>query len=280
VKIPFIKMHGAANDFVVVDNRARILPEALDSLVVRMCDRRRGIGADGVLVLERDPDLDFAMRYFNADGRRAEYCGNGARCLALLALDSGLGSGGKVRFRTDSGTQEARRESGGTGIAVHFGQVSAPSDPVMVEALGREFRGRLIHAGVPHFVTAVERVEWVPVAEWGSALRHHSHFGAAGANVDFVAPLDAGRIAMRTYERGVEGETLACGSGAIATALWAAANGESSPIHVITAGGDELKVSWRANAGGYDVHLTGPAETTFRGEWNEHAVAPAVPASR
>ena len=221
----FLKMHGAANDFVVIDHRRRFLPDDLGPLVSRLCDRRRGVGADGVLLLESDPELDFAMRYYNSDGQAADYCGNGARCLARLALDLGLGDGGRVRFRTAVGVQQAGATEDGRRIALEFGRVDSGGEPCAVVAAGREFRGRWITAGVPHFVTPVERVEWVPVAEWGSALRHHERFGAAGANVDFVAPLPSGRVAMRTYERGVEAETLACGSGAIASALWAAAEG-------------------------------------------------------
>jgi diaminopimelate epimerase len=262
-------MHGAGNDFVVIDHRAPFLPEPLEPLIARLCDRRRGIGADGVLLLERDPELDFAMRYFNADGRPAEYCGNGARCLGLLALDLGLGGGGEVRFRTAAGPQRARREPGRRGIRLAFGHDVPAGESLRVEAAGRAFAGRLLVPGVPHFVTAVERVEWVPVAEWGAALRHHPRFGAAGANVDFVARLGPAHLALRTYERGVEAETLACGSGAIASALWLAAEGESSPVRVLTAGGDELEVEFRANGSGYDgVFLTGPAEVSFAGEWN------------
>jgi diaminopimelate epimerase len=268
VKVKFRKMHGAGNDFVVIDHRAPYLPEPLEALFARLSDRRRGVGADGVLLLERDPELDFAMRYFNADGRPADYCGNGARCLALLALDLGLGRGGEVRFRTAAGVQRARRDPTGRGIRLAFGERVGASEPVRVEAAGRAFSGRLLVPGVPHFVTAVERVEWVPVAEWGTALRHHPRFGAAGANVDFVARLGPGRLAMRTYERGVEAETLACGSGAIAAALGSAADGDSSPVRVLTAGGDELEVEFRSNRDGYeDVYLTGPAEVSFAGEW-------------
>jgi diaminopimelate epimerase len=270
VKIPFRKMHGAANDFVVIDHRRPFLPPSLESVVARLCDRRRGVGADGVLLLEADPEHDFAMRYFNADGLPADYCGNGARCLARLALDLGLGSrDGRVRFRTEAGVQDARRAPEGRGIEVHFGTVPSDGEACEVEAAGRTFHGRVLRPGVPHFVTPVERVEWVPVKEWGAALRHHPRFLAAGVNVDFVAPLKAGRVAMRTYERGVEGETLACGSGAIATALWAASRGEASPIGVMTAGGDELVVSFERTGAGYDVRLTGPAEVAFVGEWTE-----------
>ena len=287
--IPFLKMQGAANDFVVVDHRAAFLPEGdarLEPLVRRLCDRRRGVGADGVLLLERGPGgvqhpgLDFAMRYFNADGRPAEFCGNGARCLARLALDLGLGSGGEVRFQTAVGVQRARRSADGTGIELHFGKVERCGPVETVEMLGRTFTGRRVLAGVPHFVVPVERVEWVPVKEWGSALRHHPAFGPAGTNVDFVARLAPGRVAMRTYERGVEDETLACGSGAMASAIWAAAEGDSPPIAIVTAGGDELRVGLApldtSNGAGWDVRLSGPAEVVYRGEWTE--AAPVVAA--
>lgn len=295
--IPFLKMHGAANDFVVIDHRRAFLPEPLGALVVRLCDRRRGVGADGVLLLEADPELDFAMRYFNADGRPADFCGNGARCLARLALDRGLGRDGMVRFRTAVGAMEARSAPGAPGgrggpggpgdhvIELHFGRVEAASEPFAVAAAGREFTGRLVRAGVPHFVVGVPRVEAVPLAEWGAALRHHPRFAPAGANVDFVARLGGQRCAMRTFERGVEGETLACGSGAIATSLWAAAEGEPTPVRVLTAGGDELVVAFgpagapgAAGSGALDVRLTGPAEVAFAGEWMEPVIVPAAQA--
>jgi diaminopimelate epimerase len=296
--IPFLKMQGAANDFVVVDHRVAFLPETdarLEPLVRRLCDRRRGVGADGVLLLERGPgpgsNLDFAMRYFNADGRPAEFCGNGARCLARLALDLGLGTGGEVRFQTAVGVQRARRGNGGRGIELHFGEVDGCGPVETVEALGRGFTGRRALTGVPHFVVPVERVEWVPVKEWGSALRHHPAFGPSGTNVDFIARLAPGRVAMRTYERGVEDETLACGSGAMASALWAVAEGDAPPIAIVTAGGDELEVGLTPPAtpgvepsvgpagARWDVRLTGPAEVVYRGEWTEAAPAASAVAA-
>ena len=278
--IPFLKMQGAANDFVVVDHRRPFLPTTdggLELLIRRLCDRRRGVGADGVLLLERGEGVDFAMRYFNADGRPAEFCGNGARCLARLALDLGLGSGGEVRFQTAAGVQRARAGGDGRGIELHFGAVDGCGPIETLEAGGREFIGRRALTGVPHFVVPVERVEWVPVKEWGSALRHHAAFGSAGTNVDFVARLSPGRLAMRTYERGVEDETLACGSGAMASALWSVADGDTPPVTIVTAGGDELFVGLSPLSGTaearWDVRLTGPAERVFRGEWTESAPA-------
>ena len=275
MKIPFLKMHGAANDFVVVDHRRAFLPANLEGLVRRLCDRRRGVGADGVLLIEADPEADFAMRYFNADGGAAEYCGNGARCVARLALELGLGTAGEVRFRTAVGVQRARHRQTG-GIELEFGRIEVPGPSLVVEASEREFAGRLIRAGVPHFVVPVERVEWAPVQQWGAALRHHRRFEPEGANVDFVARLGPSRVAMRTYERGVEGETLACGSGAMATAVWAVSEGERSPVVVMTAGGDELEVTVRDGTGGYQITLSGPAEIAFRGEWTEEVPARAA----
>ena len=270
-RVPFVKMHGAANDFVVVDHREPFLPEPAAGLFRRLCDRRRGVGADGVVLLERDPELDFAMRYHNADGGRAEFCGNGARCVARFALGRGLGRDGRVRFRSDAGAIEARDVPG--GIELGLGRVPPPGDSETVAAAGREFTGRAVRVGVPHFVIEVPEVGGVPVAEWGAALRRHGRFAPAGTNVDFVARLRPGavgapaRLAMRTYERGVEAETLACGSGAVASALWAAVAGERAPVEILTAGGDVLVVSFRPGSDGYDVTLTGPAETAFTGVW-------------
>jgi len=274
MNVSFLKMHGAANDFVVVDHRRPFLPANPEALVRRLCDRRRGVGADGVLLMESDPEADFAMRYFNADGGAADYCGNGARCLARFALDLGLGRAGEVRFRTAAGMQRARRGAGRNGIELDFGRIEPPGALLAVEAAERVFQGRRIRSGVPHFVVPVERVEWIPVAQWGAALRHHPEFEPEGANVDFVARLGPSRIAMRTYERGVESETLACGSGAMATAMWAVGEGEVSPVTVVTAGGDELVVGVRATADGFDVTLAGPAEIAYRGEWTEAVPAP------
>jgi diaminopimelate epimerase len=268
IRIPFVKMHGAANDFVVIDHREPFLPAEPAELFRRLCDRRRGVGADGVLLLEREPGLDFAMRYHNADGGPADFCGNGARCLASFALERGLGRAGVVRFGSGAGVQEARRAPEG-GIELHFGRVARPAEPETVEAAGLRFLGQAIAAGVPHFVIGVPDVAAVPVADWGPALRRHPRFAPAGTNVDFVARTEPGRVTMRTFERGVEAETLACGSGAIASALWAAGQGERAPVGILTAGGDVLVVSFVADEAGFDVRLTGPAEVSFRGTWTD-----------
>jgi diaminopimelate epimerase len=271
VEIPFVKMHGAANDFVVIDDRRGRVPRAPE-WIARLCDRRRGVGADGVLMLETDPELDFAMRYWNSDGGEADWCGNGARCIARFALMLGLGEGGGVRFRTAVGIQEAQ-DLGASGIALEFGRVAGAPETVEVEIPYRRFRGLRMTAGVPHFVTWVEPLDDVPVPEWGRLLRNAEVFGTSGANVDFIERFDGG-IAMRTYERGVEGETLACGSGAIASAITAHLEGIPAPVRVRTRGGDDLLVGLQQVAGGWQVRLTGPAEIAFHGTWSLEATPP------
>lgn len=163
----------------------------------------------------------------------------------------------------------------GQGIELRFGTVDGWGPVETFEVAGRSFSGRRIQTGVPHLVVPVERVDRVPVPEWGPSLSHHPQGGPAGTNVDFVARLAPGRIAMRTYERGVEAETLACGSGAMAAALWAVAEGDRPPIVVLTAGGDELQVGLVPVGERWDVKLTGPAEVVYSGEWTEPVPATA-----
>jgi diaminopimelate epimerase len=267
VNIPFTKMHGAGNDFVVVDHRQPFLPADPGALFSRLCDRRRGIGADGVLLLEGDASEHFAMRYYNADGGVAEFCGNGARCIARLALHLGLGAAGKVRFATGAGVKRARRTADDR-MALWFGAVDG-GEAVALEAAGRTFSGRRVLTGVPHVVFEVPDLAVIPFAEWSPLLRAHAQLGAAGANVDWVQRLPDGRVAMRTWERGVEGETLACGSGAMAVALWAVSEGATSPVTVHTAGGDDLVVELAQVADRREATLIGPAEIVFTGVWQE-----------
>ena len=266
MRIPFTKMHGAGNDFVVIDHRKPYLPAERRQLFARLCDRRRGVGADGVLLLELDDTLDFAMRYHNADGGVAEFCGNGARCLARFALSLGLGRAGEVTFRTDAGVKRARATADGR-IALWFGPVE-DGEAVTLGAVGRTFAGRRVVTGVPHVVIPVPKLDRVPLTEWAPPLRAHARLGPAGANIDFVSRLPVGRVAMRTWERGVEAETLACGSGAMATALWAVLEGASPPVTVHTSGGDDLVVELERGAAGREATLIGPAVTVFTGEWS------------
>jgi len=267
------KWHGAGNDFVVVDGRSLGDPPDWESWTRAACDRRRGIGGDGALVLEKPPGgLDFRMHYRNADGGEADMCGNGGRVLAAFATTHGLGRDGVVRFLSKWGEHEARvREisSGCYDVTLTLPDVPA-AEAIELDAPWGAIRALLVRAGVPHLLvdraqTPARDLAGVEIVAWGHALRSHTRLGVPGANVDFVERGPDGVIAVRTYERGVEGETLACGTGATATAS-AVVRWEwgSSPVRLRTRGGDLLTVSFE-NAGGAlrDVRLEGPAVHVF-----------------
>lgn len=260
----FTKMNGAGNDFILFDNRAGEID--LDrSEIVRLCDRHRGIGADGVLLLEKPSNrADFRMRYFNADGGEAEMCGNGARCFARFA-NKIAGAHGKISFETPAGVISAELVDELVTL-----QMTDPTElrlnlslPVANENKPAHF----INSGVPHVVIPVSQIDDVDVRREGAVIRHHKMFSPAGANVNFIEKRGANKIAVRTYERGVEDETLACGTGIVASALiFAAAENVAGPITVLAHGGDQLQVSFKRDDNQFrNVTLTGPAEFVFEG---------------
>jgi diaminopimelate epimerase len=270
------KWHGAGNDFVLVD--ARALDPAPDwaAWARAACDRRRGVGADGLLVLEPDPEADFRMHYRNADGGEAGMCGNGGRVLAAFAVERGLGGGGRVRFRSRWGTHAAvveRRAPRLYHVALSLPDVATPQ-VLEVDAPWGRARAVRVSCGVPHLVVAVEDtpasgIESVDVPGWGAPLRRLAALGPEGANVDFLARAGGDELALRTYERGVEGETLACGTGATAAAAAASHLGWArSPVRVRARSGDLLEVSFR-RAGDRltEVVLAGPAARVFETEY-------------
>lgn len=264
--LSFSKMNGAGNDFVVVDNRdnsIRLTREQIE----KICQRQRGIGADGFLAVEpAEHGADYRMRYYNADGGEAEMCGNGARCFARyvnrLAGDTLVAT----TFETIAGT--IRAEFRGENVRI---QLSEPFDLRLRDSL--EVGGEILvvhslNTGVPHAVVFVPDLAAVPIRELGAAIRHHGHFSPAGTNVNFVGVRGDGHIAIRTYERGVEDETLACGTGMVASALLHhELSAAPSPIRVDVAGGDTLEVAFdRQSDGSYhEVTLLGPADFTFDG---------------
>jgi diaminopimelate epimerase len=264
LKLAFTKMNGAGNDFVMLDNRAGDVQLGADQ-IARLCDRHRGIGADGVLVLEPAANgADFRMRYYNADGGEAEMCGNGARCFARFA-DRVAGAREKVSFETPAGVIAAALE--GESVTL---QMSEPKDmrlDVRISALGQDIHCHYVDSGVPHVVIPVNDISQANVHELGSAVRHHSDFAPRGANVNFLERRGDREIAIRTYERGVEDETLACGTGVVASAiLFAATENVDSPVVVGVRGGDEMSVGFRREADRFiDVTLTGPADFVFEG---------------
>ena len=260
----FTKMDGAGNDFILIDNRAGDVD--LDrSQIARLCDRHRGIGADGILLLESPADhADFRMRYFNADGGEAEMCGNGARCFARFAQKT-AGAEDKISFETPAGVISAQV----AGDLVTL-QMTEPTDlrvnlPLQIGAQKRMVH--FINSGVPHVVVPVAQLRDVDASGEGSAIRHHEAFSPKGANVNFIEKRGSDRIAVRTYERGVEDETLACGTGVVASALvFAITENAKAPITVIARGGDELRVGFEKIGEQFGkVTLTGPAEFVFEG---------------
>ena len=260
----FTKMNGAGNDFVLFDNRAgdiHLKPEQ----IARICDRHRGVGADGILLLEEAVNgADFRMRYYNRDGGEAEMCGNGARCFARFASQV-AGAGGKISFETPAGIIGAELHQDLVTL-----QMSDPKDLRLDLELSAGSSTRTVHfinTGVPHVVVPMRRVDEVDVRSEGAAIRRHATFSPAGANVNFIEKRGPNQIAIRTYERGVEDETLACGTGVVASALiFAATEKVNEPIGVIVRSGAELEVNFQRTGEKFsDVTLAGPAEFVFEG---------------
>jgi diaminopimelate epimerase len=265
----FYKMNGAGNDFVVIDNRTlsiQLDPETIAAL----CDRHRGIGADGLLAVEpAEQGADFKFRYYNADGGEAEMCGNGARCFGRFTAHLGEEVPDRVTFETIAGTLAAEMVGENVRIAM-----SNPKD-LRVETgttiPGLEAGLHFVNTGVPHVVAFVpaESFDDLDVFTHGRAIRRHDAFAPAGTNANFATILSPGHIAIRTYERGVEDETLACGTGMVACALiHHLLHGAPSPIQVDVAGGDTLEIGFETAPDGtfHNVTLTGPADFVFEGE--------------
>jgi diaminopimelate epimerase len=265
MKVPFWKMHGAANDFIVVDDRALTFPAGDRAWLAAIMARRTGVGSEGVLLIQPSARADFCMRFFNPDGGEVDMCGNGARCIARLAHELGAAPA-RMSFETAAGLVRAEVR----GAQVLLG-MTEPKDWRLRGAI--ELRGgrrpcHFVNSGVPHAVLTVDRVDDVDVQGLGSAIRHHADFAPAGTNANFIEVTGPGAIRVRTYERGVEAETLACGTGIVASALVAGKLGlVAPPVRVTPASGDVLEVGYEDVPGGArGVTLLGPAMHVFRGE--------------
>ncbi len=268
--LKFWKMSGTGNDFIVADNRDGVVAEGQHAdFAVRFCPRRTAVGADGVLLVEPPPEdgLDFRMRYFNADGSEAEMCGNGARCIAAFAHVTGI-AGEEMRFMTGAGPVGATITELGAIIGM-----PAPTLPEekSIAVTGRRLDVWFLSTGVPHVVVPVKDLDTVDVVSQGRAIRYHESFLPAGTNANFMCRKGTG-IAIRTYERGVEDETLACGTGASACALEAARIWELAPPVEVEVLGGELRIHFQEADGAFSaLRLEGPAEVAYRGEldWPE-----------
>lgn len=264
-KVSFTKMAGAGNDFIMVNNVGNKVSPDWSAFAARFCAPKTGIGADGVVVLNADRDTDFNFRIFNADGSEAEMCGNGARCAALFARDQGIAKD-SMRFKTMAGIIGARID--GAEVAIEMTEPFGLETGIALEALGKNLITHFVNTGVPHAVIFSEAVIAEPVAQLGRAVRYHTRFAPAGTNANFVQVLSPERVQVRTYERGVEDETFACGTGAVASAIISHHLGKVTrrPVHVNVKGG-ELKIDFTCKDGIYTrVWLIGPVATVFTGE--------------
>ena len=254
----FTKMTGAGNDFILIDHRQPRIREADMARLARLlCRRKFSVGADGLILIEPSDTADFRWRFFNSDGSLAEMCGNGARCAARFAFLEGIAPA-VMRFETLAGPIEARVD--GIQVAV---RVTPPKDVRLdrrIEVQDQTWSLHSLDTGVPHAVLFVDDIETVDVQGLGRQIRHHPMFQPAGTNVNFAGLLADGRLKVRTYERGVEAETLACGTGATAVALVAAATGQAEPpVDIVTSGGEVLTISFS----GTQTSKTSMPDTVF-----------------
>lgn len=256
MQINFYKYQGTGNDFIMIDNRQDVFSKNNTKLVESLCDRRFGIGADGLILLENDNSTDFKMVYYNSDGNQSSMCGNGGRCLVAFAKSLGIIEN-KATFIATDGLHHATISDDGI-VSLQMKDV----DEVRIE---HDYV--FLDTGSPHHVQLVEDLEHFEVKEKGAAIRYGELYGKAGSNVNFVSQKSADTFSLRTYERGVEDETLSCGTGATAVAIAMKALGktESNKINLNVEGG-KLEVSFTPTEGKYvDVFLKGPANFVFEG---------------
>lgn len=271
--IPFTKMSGTGNDFIIIDHRRSFLNDIdLVGFVKAVCRRKFSVGADGLILIENSETADFRWRFFNGDGSAAEMCGNGARCAARFAFVNGIAPAA-MRFQTVAGEIEAQVTDGSVKI-----RLTSPENILLnrkIELAGNGIVLHSINTGVPHAVMLSENVGGVPVADWGRIIRYHEMFQPAGTNANFIQVLSEKALKVRTYERGVEGETMACGTGAVAAALVAGLLGRvTPPVEVTTSGGEQLVIHFTmAGEPGntyldFDsgIFLEGPAHFIYDGQ--------------
>jgi len=264
MRIPFWKMHGAANDFIMVDDRRGIFPVSDRRWISSITSRRTGVGSEGVILIQPSRKADFRMRFFNPDGGEVEMCGNGARCVARLARDI-KAAPAKMTIDTVAGILSARVK--GDNVCLWM---TSPKDWRLnrsIKVEGQALRYGFVNTGVPHAVVEVRNLDKCDVQKLGAAIRYHRDFAPAGTNANFISVTGPESIRVRTYERGVEAETLACGTGITASALAAARMGRvKPPVKVTAASGDVLTVDFKLSGDtAENVTLLGPAVHVFQG---------------
>jgi diaminopimelate epimerase len=270
--IEFWKMSGSGNDFILIDNRnGQVKDEEMGRLVERACRRRESVGADGVIFVVGSEHYDFGWHYYNADGGEVEMCGNGGRCVSRFAFLKGI-AGAEMTFETLAGPVSA--EVNGRMVKVLMPKPTGISMDLDLESQQGWKSVDFINTGVPHVVIEIEDLSNHPVKEQGRMIRYHSRFSPEGTNANFMKAIGQDQLEIRTYERGVEDETLACGTGAIACALVGATRGiVSSPVKVKTRGGEILAIHFQRKDDSFDqVWLEGNTSIIYQGELHEEAL--------
>jgi len=273
--IPFAKMTGAGNDFIIIDNRyGTVANDEMPSLAARACRRGQSVGADGLVLIEDDPELDFAWKFFNSDGSVAEMCGNAARCAARLAFLDGI-AGQELSFRTIAGPIRATVND--TIVKVQLTRPRGLIPSFTFELAGnRKIKAGFVDTGVPHTIVTVagEDLPGIDVEKTGREIRFHPRFAPAGTNANFISVQGTNAIDIRTYERGVEAETLACGTGAAAAALMTTVwELTSPPVTVVTQSGDRLLIHVDpSDPGRGEIFMEGAASLVYRGQLTEETI--------
>ncbi len=270
--IEFWKMNGSGNDFIIIDNRdSSIAEKDMSNLVLKACRRRRSVGADGVIFVTKSDDYDFAWRFFNADGGEVEMCGNGSRCVCRFAYLKGI-TGPEMTFETLAGPISGKVNGRLVSVLMPLPEklkldLELEKDPSWKTV-------DFVNIGVPHVVVQVEELEEYPVVEQGRALRYHEAFSPEGTNADFIRVLGDALISMRTYERGVEDETLACGTGAVASVVVCSERGlVKPPVKVRTRSGEILTIDLKKDGDRFsEVWMEGSTTIVYEGKLHEEAL--------
>jgi diaminopimelate epimerase len=269
--IEFYKMSGSGNDFIIIDNRDLSLNVGdMPAFARRICERQISVGADGLILIEPSKSADFKWRFYNSDGSMPEMCGNGSRCAARFACMKGI-AGKKISFETIAGIISA--EVKGDVVKVKLTDPSEVKTKIKIEANGQNFILDSVDTGVPHAVVFVDDIDKYDVQNNGRAIRYHEYFAPRGTNADFAVVFDRHKIRVRTYERGIEGETLACGTGMVAAVLAAAARGlVESPVDVLVQSGETLRIYFENKNGlGREIYLEGKVKIVYQGLLFEEA---------
>ncbi len=263
---PFWKMHGAGNDFILIDDREKTFPDQNHDLIRRIATPKYGIGSEGVILIQPSESADFRMRFYNPDGSEVEMCGNGARCVARLAHEIGVAPA-SMKFDTVAGVIAAEMQ-GDDQVQL---TMTRPKDLQLNAELvlqDQPLKYHFVNSGVPHVVIELQDLANQDIHSLGAAIRYHEAFQPNGTNVNFIEITGPDSLNVRTYERGVEAETLACGTGMVACGLIAGSLGKvSTPVKITCASGDLLEINYQATENDFEhVTLTGPAVHVFKGE--------------